>query len=89
MRLSFADGLFWLSVACCTIAQFLIIRSVRGRRHVPEPTANVPRPRRGPEMMLAIVPAIALAVLLVFTWRAVRATDHAAPVPAPGTSVET
>ena len=33
-----ADGLFWLSVACCAIAQFFIIRSVR--------RAGVPNRRR-------------------------------------------
>ena len=80
MRLSFAYGLFWLSVACCAIAQFYIIRSVRGSRHVPEPTANVPHSRGGVEMVWAVLPAIGLVVVLVFTWRAVRATNGAAPV---------
>lgn len=80
MPLSFADGLFWLSVACCAIAQFFIIRSVRGTRHVPEPTANVPHARAGMELMWAVLPAVGLAVLLLFTWRAIRATDVAAPV---------
>jgi heme/copper-type cytochrome/quinol oxidase subunit 2 len=73
MRISFADGLFWLSVACCGIAQFFIIRSVRGSRHVPEPTASVPRSRDGMELMWAVLPAIGLVVLLFFTWRAVQA----------------
>ena len=41
MRLSFADGLFWSSVACCAFAQFFILRSVGGGRHVAEPRANV------------------------------------------------
>ena len=80
MPLSFADGLFWLSVACCAIAQFFIIRSVRGTRHVPEPTANVPRARAGMELTWAVLPAVGLAVLLLFTWRAIRATDVTAPV---------
>ena len=89
MRLSFADGLFWLSVACCAIAQFFIIRSVRGSRHIPEPSANVPRARGGMEMMWAVLPAIGLVVVLFFTWRAVRATDDATPVRAPSASVAT
>ncbi|MEO8560856.1 MAG: hypothetical protein ABI601_02200 [bacterium] len=72
MRLSFASGLFWLSVACCLAAQLLIVRSVLGARHLPEPSADVPRSRGGVELFWAVVPAIALAVLLVFTWRAVR-----------------
>jgi heme/copper-type cytochrome/quinol oxidase subunit 2 len=73
MHLSFAVGLFWASVACCAFAQFFILRSVGGRRHVPEPTAHLPRQRGGVELLWAIVPAVALAVLLLFTWRAIRA----------------
>ena len=83
MHLSFADGLFWLSVACCAVAQFFIIRSVRGSRYVPEPTANVPRSRGSVEMLWAVLPAIGLAVLLFFTWRAVRAADAGPNAPAP------
>ena len=89
MRLSFADGLFWLSVACCAIAQFYIIRSVRGSQHVPEPTATVPHSRGGMEMMWAVLPAIGLAVLLFFTWRAIRATNGSAPVRAQSAMVAT
>ena len=81
MRNSFADGLFWLSVACCAIAQFFIIRSVRGNQHVPEPSASAPHSGRAMEIMWAVLPAIGLAVLLVFTWRAVRAAADAPPAP--------
>ena len=81
MRNFFADGLFWLSVACCVIAQYFIIKSVRGASHVPEPTAGVPRSRIGMEMMWAILPAIGLAVLLSFTWRAVQAATNGTPAP--------
>jgi hypothetical protein len=75
MRLSFADGLFWTSVACCAFAQFFILRSVGGSRHVrsPGPMARLPRQRGGVELLWAVVPAVALAVLLLFTWRAIRA----------------
>jgi heme/copper-type cytochrome/quinol oxidase subunit 2 len=72
MRLSFADGLFWTSVAFCLVAQLLIVRSVLGARHLPSPAADVPRSRGAVELVWALVPAIALAVLLVFTWRAMR-----------------
>lgn len=72
MRLFFAVGLFWTSVACCAIAQFLIIRSVRGHHHAPGPSASLPRQRDAVELAWAVIPAVALAVLLFFTWRAVR-----------------
>jgi heme/copper-type cytochrome/quinol oxidase subunit 2 len=78
MRLSFADGLFWSSVACCAIAQYLILRSVGGRRHRPEPSARLPRQRGAVELLWAVVPAVALAALFFVTWRAM----HPAPVPA-------
>ena len=68
----FADGLFWLSVACCAIAQFYIIRSVRGTRHVPEPASDVPRAHDSVEMLWAVLPAFGLIALLLFTWRAIH-----------------
>ena len=80
MRLSFADGLFWSSVACCAFAQYFILRSVGARHHVPEPTAmTLPRPRGAMEVLWAVVPALALAALLVFTWREMHATPDQAP----------
>ena len=72
MRFSFANGLFWMSVACCTVAQLFIIRSVLGSRHAPEPAANVPKSRDAVEVMWVVLPAVVLAVLLVFTWRAMQ-----------------
>jgi heme/copper-type cytochrome/quinol oxidase subunit 2 len=80
MRLSFADGLFWSSVACCAFAQILILRSVSGgiRRHASERAPNLPRQRGAVELVWAVVPALALAALLVFTWRAMH--------PSPGQS---
>jgi heme/copper-type cytochrome/quinol oxidase subunit 2 len=90
MSLSFAAGLFWTSVACCLVAQLLIVRSVFGARHVPAPTADVPRSRGSVELLWAVVPAVALAVLLVFTWRAVEERDalRAAGSSSSGTAVE-
>jgi heme/copper-type cytochrome/quinol oxidase subunit 2 len=82
----FANGLFWMSVACCAVAQIFIIRSVRGARYVPEPTATVPRSRHAVEMLWAVLPAVGLVVLLAFTWRAIQ-SNSAAKSPDAGTSV--
>jgi hypothetical protein len=57
MRLSFATGLFWTSVACCALAQLLILRSVIEGRRLPEPAAGLPRRRGGLELLWAVVPA--------------------------------
>jgi heme/copper-type cytochrome/quinol oxidase subunit 2 len=88
MTFSFADGLFWLSVACCALAQILILRSVGAMRHAPEPATGLPRQRGALEMFWAVLPAIGLAVLLLFTWRAIRATDTSAPTPASAAPLE-
>ena len=83
MSFSFADGLFWLSGACCALAQFFILRSVDAARRASAPDATLPRQRGAVEMLWAVLPAVGLAVLLVFTWRAVRSTRADAPPPAP------
>ena len=82
MRFSFADGLFWTSVACCLVAQLYIIRSVRGARYVPAPATGMPRHRGLLELVWAVVPAVGLAVLLVFTWRAIHAPAALPATPA-------
>ncbi|MDB4886944.1 MAG: hypothetical protein JWN79_2382 [Gemmatimonadetes bacterium] len=82
MRLLFADGLFWTSVACCLVAQLYIIRSVRGARYVPAPATAMPRHRGMLELLWAVVPAVGLAVLLVFTWRAIHEPPAPPAVPA-------
>ena len=64
-------------MACCAVAQVFIIRSVRGARYVPEPTATVPRSRNAVEMMWAVLPAVGLAILLAFTWRAIQSNTAA------------
>jgi heme/copper-type cytochrome/quinol oxidase subunit 2 len=78
MSSSFADGLFWLSVACCALAQYFILRSVGASRRVPAGTMSLTRQRGMMEMVWAVLPAVGLAVLLVFTWRAVRTTAQPA-----------
>jgi len=84
MRPSFANGLFWTSVACCLVAQLFIVRSVRGARYVPSPTAAMPRQRGALELFWAVLPAVGLAVLMLVTWRAMqdRHASSVAPVPA-------
>jgi Na+/proline symporter len=68
--------LFWIATALVVIGQIMILRStVRAMRG-----ASSPRARRGIEWSYAIVPVLALALVLVATWRA--AARHHAPVPA-------
>ena len=77
MHLTFATGLFWLCVACAVVAQGFIVRSVRGIAHTrvldaPDGDAAMPRRHDTLELLWAVLPAVGLVVLLVFTWRAVQ-----------------
>ena len=72
MSRSLANLLFWLAVVCCAIGQLLILRSVL-RAGSGGGGVAMPVMRRGTELMWAVVPALALAVVLAVTWRAIRA----------------
>ncbi len=76
-----ATILFWVSVASCLVAQVLIVRSVLAARTLPAARPELPRARGSVEVMWAIAPAVALAALLFFTWRAIH-TNGATRAPA-------
>jgi heme/copper-type cytochrome/quinol oxidase subunit 2 len=85
MILSPRSLLFWSSVACCLVAQVLIVRSVLGARTLPAPRPELTRSRGAVEVLWAVAPAVALGVLLWFTWQAIRqreALDVRASAPA-------
>jgi heme/copper-type cytochrome/quinol oxidase subunit 2 len=85
MILSSRSILFWSSVACCLVAQVLIVRSVLGARTLPGPRPELTRSRGAVEVLWAVAPAVALGVLLWFTWQAIRqreALDVRASAPA-------
>jgi heme/copper-type cytochrome/quinol oxidase subunit 2 len=67
-----ATILFWIAVACCLVAQVLIVRSVLAARALPAVRPDLPRARGSVEVVWAVIPAVALAVLLFFTWRAIQ-----------------
>jgi heme/copper-type cytochrome/quinol oxidase subunit 2 len=84
IRLTPSTLLFWSSVACCLVAQVLIVRSVLGAGRLPAANPELPRSRGGVELFWAVVPALALGVLLLFTWRAIEARETRASTPAAG-----
>jgi hypothetical protein len=53
-----AKSLFWVAVCLCGVAHLAIIRSI---------VRSVPRRRT--EIAWAVIPAVALAAVLVMTWR--------------------
>jgi heme/copper-type cytochrome/quinol oxidase subunit 2 len=86
------EATFWVAAVACAAAQVAIVRSVFVARAPVDGAADgdVPRPaptRRGPEVAWAVVPALALALVLVFTWRAMHPAP-AASVPAAPAAAE-
>ena len=89
---SLAALLFWISVVVCTIAELAIVAAtVRASRrsataedaalldvpHV-EGARPLPRQRRWLELFYVVTPAIALALLFLFSWRAMHASPAGA-----------
>jgi hypothetical protein len=73
MPFRLADAIFWVAVACCSVAQLAILRSVViSPARVAEPARSTSRARRLAEFAWAGLPGVALALLFVFTWRAMH-----------------
>lgn len=79
MPLPLADAVFWVAVVCCAIAQWFILRGALAAH--PAAGAPLSATRRGLEVVWAVVPAVALALVLAATWRALHpaATTPASP----------
>ena len=70
-----ADGIFWIAVACCVVAQAAIVRSSfvsPAQAPTPSSDASSSVGRRALEVFWAIVPGIALALVFLATWRAMH-----------------
>ena len=72
------ESIFWIAAIICVVAEIAILRSMfRGSRvatpdRSPAVDAEVPRARPVAEIVWAILPAVALIVILVVTRGAVR-----------------
>jgi heme/copper-type cytochrome/quinol oxidase subunit 2 len=74
MNQPLAEGIFWIAALACIVAQIAILRSTYAARKV-ERSALVPAASRAGEIVWAIVPVVALSVLLVATWQRIQARD--------------
>jgi heme/copper-type cytochrome/quinol oxidase subunit 2 len=74
MNQPLAEGIFWIAVLACVVAQIAILRSTYAARKV-ERSALVPAASRAGEIVWAVVPVVALSVLLVATWQRIQARD--------------
>jgi len=79
------ESLFWIAVAACAVAQAAILRAVirgdsRAVQRSPGGESEGAIPRRGArrvsEAAWALLPGIALAFVLVWTWHAVHPVHH-------------
>jgi heme/copper-type cytochrome/quinol oxidase subunit 2 len=86
MLASPADAIFWVAVACCSIAQLAIIRSVliaqssTASTAASEAATSPSLGRRAAELAWAVLPGIALIALFLFTWRAMHEVHVTAQV---------
>ena len=77
--------IFWVAAVCCAIAQVALIWSaIRAPMSGSTESASMRMPSRASEITWTIVPAIGLAVLLVFSWRAVARHGTVSPDPHAG-----
>ncbi|HJP85048.1 MAG TPA: hypothetical protein VJ852_03615 [Gemmatimonadaceae bacterium] len=70
-----AETIFWVAALACAVAEIAILRSIIAQRRA----QNVgPAHTASPlsEVVWGIVPAIALAVLFVATWRRIEAREN-------------
>jgi heme/copper-type cytochrome/quinol oxidase subunit 2 len=75
MPFRFVDAVFWAAVGCCVIAQcailYSVLRASPARRSASQSTAESPA-HRAIEVAWAVIPGVALAFVLLYTWRAMR-----------------
>ena len=85
MSFPFADAIFWVAAACCAVAQAAILHSAivsptrAASAHGATTTA-----RRAGEIAWAVIPGIVLALVMVWTWRAMHPPHAAQAAPAAG-----
>jgi hypothetical protein len=78
MLFSTADAIFWVAVACCAVAQVAILHSVLVSPVEVGEAVRSSVARRTAEIVWAVLPGLALAVVFVYTWRAIHASHTAA-----------
>jgi hypothetical protein len=79
MSIHLADAIFWIAVACCSIAQLAILHSViiSPARMATRETSSA---RRTAEIAWAVLPGVALAFVFVATWQAMHPAHVATAV---------
>jgi heme/copper-type cytochrome/quinol oxidase subunit 2 len=74
MNQPLAETIFWIAAVACVIAELAILRSTFTARRANK-SDLVPSASPGGELAWAIIPALALGVLLIATWGRIEARD--------------
>ena len=84
MNQPLAETIFWIAAAACLIAEVAILRSTFAAPYT-QKSEMVPASSRRSELAWAIIPALALGAVLIFTWQRIesrqmhmRMMDHSA-----------
>ena len=75
MTFRFADVLFWLAALSCAVGHIAILHSAVSTPLGPSGERSAVR-RRVVEIIWAVLPGIVLAVVFLFTWRAMHHHVH-------------
>lgn len=80
MNQPLAETIFWVAAVACLIAELAILRSTFAARS-PDKSTMVPSASPRSEVVWAILPGLALVVLLTATWRRIEAREaHTTPM---------
>ena len=94
MNQPLAETLFWIAAVACVIAELAILRSTFSARRAKK-SELVPSASPRGELAWALIPALALGVVLTATWQRIEARDprmrmmdhsgmhHSVPIQAP------
>jgi heme/copper-type cytochrome/quinol oxidase subunit 2 len=93
MNQPLAETIFWIAAVACVVAEIAILRSTFAVRRA-DKSDFVPKASRASELAWAVIPAVALSVVLLATWQRIEArashmqmdhsrTDHAMPMTSP------
>ena len=90
MNQPLAEIIFWIAAVACVVAEIAILRSTFVARRATK-SDSVPSSSQTGELVWAVIPAVALSVVLVATWQRIEARqshmmehsgmNHAMPMP--------
>jgi len=75
MNQPLAETIFWIAALACAVAEIAIVRSIIAQRRA-QKSALVASSSPLAELIWAVVPAVALAVLLIATWQRIQARHN-------------